>query len=228
MTSNQNSSASPPTVILSNNFSARWYRYWGAVEDYNWFDYILDSYKTWHRTFRLWDLPEDELGAMELRLGKCREILGLEGIAADRVRMIGHGRSMRSKFFSRRTFYNLAGLSLLYGGAHVAAWNTHSPTVHEHLLWKISSSLASLFVPMSLLVYRGYRNLERYTAIKNHKIHQGWMNVATSLLYFYFNLGAPVFIAARVYLTVESFISLRSLPEGSFQMVKWGSYWPHC
>jgi len=120
--------------------------------------------------------------------------------------MIAPSRCMRSKFFSRRTFYNLAGLSLLYGDAHVAAWNTHFPTAHEHLLWKISSSLASLFVPVSLLVYRGYRNFERYTAIKNHKIHRAWMNVATPLLYFYFGLGAPVFIAARVYLTVESLL----------------------
>jgi len=218
MASDQNSSASPPTVILSNDFSTRWCRYWGAVEDQNWFGYILNSYKTWHRTFRLWDLPEDELGAMELRLGKCREILGLEGNAVDRVRMIGHGRSMRSKFFSRRTFYNLAGLSLLYGGAHVAAWHTYFPTAHEHLLWKISSSLTLLFVSVSFLVH--------YTTIKNHNIHREWMNVATPLLYFYFCLGAPVFIAARVYITVESVISLCSLPEGSFQTVNWGNYWP--
>ncbi|KAF8242899.1 hypothetical protein K440DRAFT_563738 [Wilcoxina mikolae CBS 423.85] len=141
--------------------------------------------------------------------------------------MIGRGRSVRNSFFSRQTFYVLTCLSLLYGGAHVAAWNTHFPTTVERLLWKISACLASSFVPVSLLVYQGYSKLNRYTVLEGQKIHWGWMAVATTLLYLYFGLGGPIFVAARMFLTVESFSSLRSLPAGSFKTVPWSNYWPH-
>jgi predicted ABC-type sugar transport system permease subunit len=39
--------------------------------------------------------------------------------------------------------------------------------------------------------------------------------------------GVSAFIFARSFLVVESFISLRSLPKGSFKTVPWSNYWPH-
>lgn len=35
------------------------------------------------------------------------------------------------------------------------------------------------------------------------------------------------YIFSRVYLVVEAFISLRSLPKGAFETVRWMDYWPH-
>jgi hypothetical protein len=36
-----------------------------------------------------------------------------------------------------------------------------------------------------------------------------------------------IFIAARVFIVIESFISLRSLPPDAFQSVKWTDVIPH-
>lgn len=33
--------------------------------------------------------------------------------------------------------------------------------------------------------------------------------------------------AARVFIVIESFISMRSLPVGSYETVLWTSFWPH-
>ncbi|KAI5850913.1 hypothetical protein BZA05DRAFT_52793 [Tricharina praecox] len=47
------------------------------------------------------------------------------------------------------------------------------------------------------------------------------------LLFSFLALHALFILAARFFVVVESFISLRSLPKGSFDVVPWSNYWPH-
>jgi hypothetical protein len=40
-------------------------------------------------------------------------------------------------------------------------------------------------------------------------------------------LGMALYGFARLFIVVEAFISIRSLPIGSFKTVNWLEYWPH-
>ena len=52
--------------------------------------------------------------------------------------------SVRSKKNVKHySFLLLVATSMVYGGAHAAAWNTHLPTDVELLLWRISVALAA-------------------------------------------------------------------------------------
>lgn len=52
-----------------------------------------------------------------------------------------------------------------------------------------------------------------------------------SIFYFFFHLSSILcfipYCAARAFLVVEAFISLRHVPEGVYQVVQWTSYIPH-
>lgn len=45
--------------------------------------------------------------------------------------------------------------------------------------------------------------------------------------FFYFWVFFVIIFSGRIFLPVEAFISLRNLPEGSFNTTVWEDYWPH-
>ncbi|KAF8244073.1 hypothetical protein K440DRAFT_667276 [Wilcoxina mikolae CBS 423.85] len=136
------------------------------------------------------------------------------------------------------TFIYLGLLSILYGGAHCGAWNSHLPTPVERILWRCSAVIAGLYVPIFLILIFIGGVLEASTEdlvfkrneyIKNFVKHM--IRLALAIVYIigilYVGVGLLVFILARLYLIVESFLSLRSLRKGSFETVPWSNYWPH-
>jgi hypothetical protein len=46
---------------------------------------------------------------------------------------------------------------------------------------------------------------------------------------FFFLAGMTTisYLLARLFIPVEAFISIRSLPVGAFETVEWVEYWPH-
>jgi len=42
-----------------------------------------------------------------------------------------------------------------------------------------------------------------------------------------FGVGLLFVLAARIFLLIESFIALRSLPRDAYQTVSWADTWPH-
>jgi len=228
----QNPETTSDSVTHDNGFLTRcseyWGAYWGAYKTKNNIEFIETSYGRWHETFRPWLLPSNELESMENRIIRCRNTMNLsQNYVVDRARMIRPKYNLRGDFISWTTFNTLAGLSLLYGGAHVAAWNNHFPTTVENLLWKISASVATSFVPFFLLAYPSFYQLDDYLPGD----YYAWARAAKTLNAFAFIvcffLGTVIFVTSRLFLTVESFLSLRSLPEGSFETVPWSNYWPH-
>jgi len=221
------------SVLPDSGFLARCSKIWGAFKEKRYFfdkvKYILESYKHWHKTFRPWLLPPNELQSLETRFIRCRDTMTLGyNDVVDRARMIGPKNNVRGGFLSWTTFSTFAGLSLLYGGAHVAAWNSHFRTTVESLLWKISASVATSYVPLSLLVFPSFTKFDAYIQARTHRVWYQAVNVLGALAFVtYFGLGTIIFVTSRLFLTVESFLSLRSLPEGSFETVPWSNYWPH-
>jgi hypothetical protein len=226
--SHDQSETTSDSVTHDNGFLTRCSEYWERYKVENKIVLILASYETWHETFRPWLLPSNELESTKSRIDRCRNIMNLsQNYVVDRARMIRPKYNLRGDFISWTTFNTLAGLSLLYGGAHVAAWNTHFPTTVENLLWKISASVATSFVPFSLLAFHSQNKLDEYLPGRDY----AWARAAHTLNEFafvvYFCLATVIFVTSRLFLTVESFLSLRSLPEGSFETVPWSNYWPH-
>ena len=116
-----------------------------------------------------------------------------------------------------RSLPMLAILSIFYGGLHASSWNGHFPTAREQLLWRIASCIVAgggLLLWTLNFVYDAwlwdFGNLE--------------ITVVWGLFCATFSV---VFAAARFYLVIESFISVRNLPVGAFSTVVWVNFLPH-
>lgn len=111
----------------------------------------------------------------------------------------------------------LSLLNILYGGAHASAWNGHFPTSIERWIWRVSCLV---------LVLPAIATTTKYITQKlPSKAHMDYyVDRAVHILLHPLLL---VYFLARVYIVVESFISVRSLPEGSYQTVEMSAFWPH-
>ncbi|KAF8250000.1 hypothetical protein K440DRAFT_620449 [Wilcoxina mikolae CBS 423.85] len=105
-----------------------------------------------------------------------------------------------------------AVVGAFYGTIHSTKWNSvWFPTVAEHRLWHISCVLGSAaVVPITILLLNPF-------APK----HLRPLGKAVGVVCWVF------FVAARVYIIVESFLSLRSLPLDAFEAVRWANAIPH-
>jgi len=147
-------------------------------------------------------------------------------------RLVGH-RSIRTNFFSaisgayrrlwegRRKFWreslSISFVGLVFGGVHLAAWNSSFPTYAEQILWRISSTITasswSVFV------------LSLWLSVFVAKRPEG--KIVSKVCGIILGLGLlPVFLV-RIYLLVESFASIRRLPAGSYRLHTWSNLWPH-
>ena len=122
----------------------------------------------------------------------------------------------------------VASLSAAYGGVHAAAWNFLFPSSVEHLLWKIScivciagsmpASITAMAIADALSFARG-----SFGAISRlERLRMDW---GSGLIFC--SITLPIFIAARIYMVVESFLSLRFSAIGTYAIVEWAQYIPH-
>lgn len=109
-----------------------------------------------------------------------------------------------------------AVLSGVYGGIHLTAWGSEFPTRVEGVLWKASGIVSSVIIPVTAVCGLMMALLDDFLQIN--------MRVSA------FSLMSVLFVvnvAARVFLTVESFVSIRSLPVGAYVMPAWLQMLPH-
>ena len=131
-------------------------------------------------------------------------------------------------------------LGALYGGIHLALWNYDFPTRAETSLWRISAatlfSMAVFCLLVALLVRAPIEfdiHTERRRTQESHgndafqpgppcPRHIVWLIRAA--------VAAPIllYILARIFIVVESFISLRHVPIGVYEGgLGWSKYIPH-
>ena len=94
-------------------------------------------------------------------------------------------------------------LSAIYGGLHAVAWDAHFPSYQEQIIWRVSvvcTVVTSILLPWGLGEFNETDTAKFLTAIA---------------------------IAPRLYLVLEAFISVRSLPVGAYQTVDWVGFLPH-
>lgn len=139
-------------------------------------------------------------------------------------------------------------LATLYGTLHVLAYKQHFPTEIEGLLWIISSIVSAVFFLfcfllknlLMLLIFTtvGIGKIPRFDFFEHPVVKVSLRFILFSVYFMVYSLYLVlffilmvvfpiVFISSRVYLVVESFISLRSLHPDIFNTVPWSNYWPH-
>ena len=133
----------------------------------------------------------------------------------------------------RRFLSTLWLLASLYGGIHLALWNYNFPTPVESLLWRISAAMLTSAPVLLLFAFTWGLLLDWLLKIfprsYNHVVRDSWVDGVT----FYMSLvpaaaATLLYIFARIFIVVESFISLRHVPIGVYEGgLGWSKYIPH-
>lgn len=123
-------------------------------------------------------------------------------------------------------FYILLILtSVVYGGIHLCGWNFIFPTEIEAYIWKIScvGSLATFFSLPSFVIFLSWYFYGDRSIIQI--VRNRW-----EMMDIYQLVSMPIFIfgiISRVFLIVQSFLSLRGAVEGIYLVVPWTQFLPH-
>ena len=115
-------------------------------------------------------------------------------------------------------------LSAIYGAIHCATWNSYFPTVLERYLWRFSGITTIVGMPVSSLLL-----LLLGALFQLFKVSQYAISKKIAFFILSVSLYVPMFLyfCARLYMIVEGFISLRSLPESAYENIQWLDMWPH-
>ncbi|KAL8738302.1 MAG: hypothetical protein Q9181_000891 [Wetmoreana brouardii] len=122
-------------------------------------------------------------------------------------------------------------ICMFYGAAHCTAWNFIFPTPTERLLWRIScvdtvAGVISLLALFSLSVY--LHEHQARSLIKAFFTQEpGIMSWVYRMIITIGVLNIPLFILSRIFIIVETFISLRHVQKGVYKTVEWTDYIPH-
>lgn len=138
-------------------------------------------------------------------------------------------RSRNAKANSKLSYLSSLGiLPIIYGGIHLAAWNFDFPSQVESLLWKFSSFIIIGLAPVLFLLLLLSLAFEEYPTDWLFSSVIKWFTILSfiSLLSLVF-LGSLLYTFARIFLVVESFISLRHVPIGVYAAVPWVQNIPH-
>lgn len=116
-----------------------------------------------------------------------------------------------------------------YGGLHAAAWNSYFPTTFERNCWRYSSvaiaASGSVFISLLMLL----RIPDPPALGKRAQCFHLVMGIVfVSLIGIILLAVLPIaFIASRVALVIESFITLRELPVAAYDTPRWLQEIPH-
>ncbi|MCJ1265909.1 hypothetical protein MMC22_005791 [Lobaria immixta] len=122
-------------------------------------------------------------------------------------------------------------LCCFFGGCHILAWNFEFPTSIERRLWRIACidtivGTISLLAMFSIVIYLHEHNWKSLrNALLAHEL--GMLPWIYRLVILFGVLNIPFFLLSRVYIIVETFISLRRVPLGVYATVDWAEYIPH-
>jgi len=175
----------------------------------------------------------------------CRLHLIKVGVAPTTAGSINVLRSLVGLFF-------LVGVGIL----HAAAWHVKCPTTIERTLWRVSS-VGMCIIPVCLaaiaklggyhedlldamwdfqkaesvlwLIYATFKK-----AVSLAEKNSQWKRDRNRWRYYFHFVSIWLFISliggynlCILFITVESYISLRSPPDGTFLTPRWSDYWPH-
>ena len=104
----------------------------------------------------------------------------------------------------------------IYGGVHLTMRNGHFPSNLERILW-IASAFSIVGLPFLATAW------EFLSGYLRRRLGWEWLDHHALQL----PLISGCLVLARIYLLVESFASLRNLPLGAYDNIRWVSVIPH-
>lgn len=116
----------------------------------------------------------------------------------------------------------LSVISLLFGAVYVAGWNISFPTHTEQIIWRVCTVML-----LSLVV--AFWAVDAGEGLYRRKKHvPGSQKVAVPpVKMVLYAVIAVIYVTTRLYILVEPFVCLRSLPATAFETVQWSSFIPH-
>ena len=126
----------------------------------------------------------------------------------------------------------LVALPLVYGGIHLTTWNFDFASHVEQMLWKIACIDIMGTIPLGVAIFACISPIQNYqyklTSIEGLP-YKATGTALLALIVCWIFL-APMFIfytLSRIYIVVESFISLRHVPIGVYAAIPWVQDIPH-
>lgn len=110
----------------------------------------------------------------------------------------------------------------IYGGLHAVAWNAHFTTSAQQLLWRISACVVIGSIEVSLAIFWALNQLDDVFRLSGTVHEATWIMIFLSI-----TLLMLAYVLARMYLVVECFFNLGSLPSEVFILPTWSTYIPH-
>ena len=154
-------------------------------------------------------------------LSKLREHCQFKGVGCDDyARNLTHGLFEQFNALQRGWLYMgpLIASSVIYGGIHLIPWNGHFPTQLERHLWRVACCEVIVAIPVFHLTKKSFVGFF-------NKWDSRWVKYA--FIFVGAVIMAQYMIAARIFIFVETFASLRNSPVGSYDTVQWAEKWPH-
>ncbi|KAI5820355.1 hypothetical protein BZA77DRAFT_372483, partial [Pyronema omphalodes] len=128
-------------------------------------------------------------------------------------------------------------ISITYAGCHFTAWNSHFPTLTERTLWRGSCIViaSTIFVALLLCIFIFLIVGDKFEEESFHKYFSERNIFIAKLLYWVFSFSIVLimlflgllYVAARIFIILEAFMSVRNLPLGAYDTVDWIEYFPH-
>ena len=110
----------------------------------------------------------------------------------------------------------------LYGGSHLGAWAFHFPSSAEMWMWRASGIIlctTTILTGVALLLHDLGRKSRRNGADGEKVL--GFLMLLVMYLFF------KTYGYARMFILVESLVSLRSPANGTYETIDWTQYIPH-
>lgn len=133
-----------------------------------------------------------------------------------------------------------AVIGLLYGALHATAWYSHFPSNNEKWMWRYSCIVVAASIPVIIVadntlhvVLEYSKKLDLMADSAQGFSEAGWgcsllfVSLSQFPVLLCFISCILLYIAARCFIVVEAFISLRSLPVAVYETVRWSDFWPH-
>jgi hypothetical protein len=117
--------------------------------------------------------------------------------------------------------------AFIYGGLHLLAWNAPFRAPIYSLLWKISGITTASLGIFPLLALLNYSDLIFWPGVPEGRWRSACLETTMVVAYTGAWLLALLYASGRVYLVVESFLSLAYLPESVCTTPNFSLYFPH-
>lgn len=122
----------------------------------------------------------------------------------------------------------------LYGGLHLLAWSAPFASSLSKLAWRVSAvfiASSGLLLSTGLVQEYVMKLIERIQAKYQNKLNPHILSaiglLIVLILLLIFMAGFILYIPARVFLIVESFLQIARLPPAAYEVPNWSQYWSH-